>query len=302
MPANESRRFRFGLFEFDAETGELRREGVPVRLQAQPAQVLACLLERAGQVISRDQLRQAVWGSETFVDFDRGLNFAISQVRAALKDDSAEPSYIRTLPKQGYQFIAPLERISGTPGAHAPAPPERRHARSLRLLVVGLPIVVAAVGAVWLRSRQVPAPPPIVAVARFDNETGNPVLTRLSDALTDDVVVQLASASRGRYSVIGNAQILRQPRERRDLSSIGSSLNAAYVVLGQVQSSGEGVRVLAHLIRVSDQTHLCVAGMERGPGDPLDLESQAARKVAAEFAPSVTGNAICPALLKHVTP
>ena len=98
----EAGRFRFGLFEFDAASLELRREGVLVRLQSQPAQVLAFLIERGNEIVSRDELRKAVWGNETFVDFEGGLNFCISQLRFALQDDSARPLYIRTVPKSGY--------------------------------------------------------------------------------------------------------------------------------------------------------------------------------------------------------
>jgi DNA-binding winged helix-turn-helix (wHTH) protein/TolB-like protein len=302
MPDQDSRRFRFGLFEFDAATGELRREGVLLRLQAQPAQVLSSLLERAGEVVSREELREAIWGSDTFVDFDRGLNFAISQVRSALKDDSAEPTYIRTLPKQGYQFIAPLERL---PGAAVAPPPAARARENLRARWAALlaAVIVAGLGAaLWYRSRPAAAHPSIVAVVRFDNETGSPDLTRFSDALTDDVVVELTSASQGHYAVVGNAHILRLPREQRDLKTIGASLHAAYVVLGQVQSDGGQVRILAHLIRVSDQTHICVARIERAPGDLPELEPQAAHKIAADFAPSVSGNVTCRALLRHPTP
>jgi len=118
----DSRRFRFGLFEFDAAIFELRLEGALVRLQSQPAQVLACLVERADQVVSRDDLRKAVWGEETFVDFERGLNFCISQIRSALKDDPANPTYIRTVPKSGYQFIAPVQHIP----TQAPESPKKR--------------------------------------------------------------------------------------------------------------------------------------------------------------------------------
>ena len=301
MPGGGSRRFRFGRFEFDAATGELRREGIPVRLQAQPAQVLACLVEHAGQVVSRDQLRQAVWGSETFVDFERGLNFAMAQVRSALKDDSADPTYIRTLPKLGYQFIAPLERVpAAVPGAERAVPAQiPRQGRSAVWMLAAVLFLGLVAAALWPRFRPAPQPPPIVAVARFDNETGDPSLTSFSDSLTDDTVVQLASASQGRYAVIGNAQILRQPREQRDLKTIASSLHAAYIVLGQVQSSGSQLRILAHLIRVSDQTHICVARLERAPQEPPDLQSQAAGRIAAEFAPSVAGNVTCPALLQH---
>ena len=105
-------RFCFGLFEFDAASLELRREGVLVRLQPQPAQALAFLLERAGQVVSRDDLRNAVWGDKTFVDFEGGLNFCIFEIRSALHDDSSQPAYIRTVPKSGYQFIAPVQAFS----------------------------------------------------------------------------------------------------------------------------------------------------------------------------------------------
>ena len=103
-----SGKFRFGLFTFDVVTRELRREHILVHLQSQPAQVLGCLIERAGQVVSREELRNAVWGNGTFVDFDRGLNFCITQIRSALGDDPAGPTYIQTLPKRGYQFIAPV--------------------------------------------------------------------------------------------------------------------------------------------------------------------------------------------------
>src|SRR6476661_8502933 len=100
---------KFGEFEFDAVRGELRRRGQPVRLQAQPARVLAILVEHAGQVVTRDALREAIWGGDTFVDFDKGLNFAIAQIRTALGDSADAPSFVRTLPKRGYQFIAPIE-------------------------------------------------------------------------------------------------------------------------------------------------------------------------------------------------
>src|SRR5579859_1500205 len=117
MPA----RFRFGLFEFDDESLDLRRDGGVVHLQAQPKQVLACLLRNADRTVSREELRQAVWDNQTFVDFERGLNFCISQIRSALGDDAARPIYIRTFARQGYQFIAPVERIGTDASAPRPA-------------------------------------------------------------------------------------------------------------------------------------------------------------------------------------
>ncbi len=241
MGEMEPGRYRFGLYEFNSATRELRREGKLVRMQGQPAQVLGCLIARAGQVVSREELREAIWHGDTFVDFERGLNFCISQVRSALKDDSAEPTYIRTIPKQGYQFIAPLERIPTPAAARQDASPApsiaQRRRMGLVLATFGF-IGIAIASGYWLHSRTGAAQQPIVAVLRFDNETGNPENTRFSDGLTDNVVERLTAWSSGRYSVIGNAQILRLPREQRDLAAIASSLHATYVVLGQVQANG----------------------------------------------------------------
>ncbi len=288
----ESKRFRFGLYEFDAATRELRREGVLVRLQAQPGQVLACLIEHAGQVVSRETLRTAVWGDATFVDFDSGLNFCMSQLRSALKDDSAEPTYIRTVPKSGYQFIAPVERIAlsesqGQVSALAPLSPNHGRFRprtGVLTCAIVVVVVLALIGAYWARSNQAAKhEPPIMAVLRFDNETGDPGITGFSDGLTDTVVEQLTTMSNNRYRVIGNARILRLPREQRDLKTIASELHANYVVLGQVQRNGDQTRVLAHLIRLPDQTHLWVARMDRSISDPLSVESELAQKIATEF-------------------
>jgi DNA-binding winged helix-turn-helix (wHTH) protein/TolB-like protein len=279
-------RFRFGLFEFDGGACELRREGVLVHLQSQPAQVLACLIERANQVVSRDDLRKAVWGDGTFVDFDGGLNFCISQIRSALQDNSAQPLFIRTVPKSGYQFIAPVQCISAQPpGASQVGAAQREPsaARGIALILAAAALVVVAFFSYRFRSVHSASRAPILAVLRFDNESGDPGVTKFSDALTDNVVEQLASLGGGNYRVIGNAQILRSPREERDLKAIASSLHAAYVVLGQVQTKETQVRILAHLIRLSDQTHIWVVRIDGSLTDPLSLESEAAGKIAAEF-------------------
>jgi DNA-binding winged helix-turn-helix (wHTH) protein/TolB-like protein len=292
-----SGRFRFGLFEFDVATRELRREGVLLRLQAQPAQVLCCLVEHAGKVVSREELHRAVWGGETFVDFDRGLNFCIGQIRSALGDDSTTPRYVRTLPKRGYQFIAPVEpigeRIDGNIGERLERTEtistKRKFTLTTAALICAALVLVtfSASAGYWLRSWQASKRLPIVAVLRFDNETGDPSMARFSDGLTDDVVEQLTSLSRGRYEIIGNARILRLPRDQRDLNAIASSLHAGYVVLGQVQSAGAQVRILAHLIRLPDQTHLWVARMDRPVAESLSVESEAAQRVGAEFSERV---------------
>jgi cholera toxin transcriptional activator len=109
VPQNHSRLARFGVFELDLSAGELRKNGVKLRLQGQPFQVLALLLERAGEVVTREELQQKLWPSDTFVDFDHSLNTAINKVREALGDSASSPRYVETLARRGYRFIAPVQ-------------------------------------------------------------------------------------------------------------------------------------------------------------------------------------------------
>src|SRR3954454_23812258 len=130
----ENGRIRFGSFDFDPRTRELRRDAVPVRLQPQPAQILGLLLSHAGQIVTRESLRDAVWGDGTTVDFDRGLNFCIAQIRSALGDSAESPLYLKTLPKRGYQFIAPVASSSAPPPT--PTPKARRFSRPVLLVIL----------------------------------------------------------------------------------------------------------------------------------------------------------------------
>ena len=114
--------YRFGLFEFDTDALSLTREGQPVHLQHQPAQVLGVLLAAAGRIVTREELCQALWGPDTHVDFDRGLNFCIAQVRTALNDDAASPRYVRTAPKRGYEFVCPVAAVEPRVSDHTAAP------------------------------------------------------------------------------------------------------------------------------------------------------------------------------------
>ena len=99
----------FGPFRLDLNSHELHRSGIAVRLQPQPARLLALLVERAGELVTRDEIRRTVWGADTFVDFDQSVNFCIRQIRTALHDSADKPCYLETLPRRGYRFIAPVQ-------------------------------------------------------------------------------------------------------------------------------------------------------------------------------------------------
>ena len=139
-----SQTLRFGLFEVDLRAGELRKNGVKLKLQEQPFQILAMLLERPGEVITREQLRQQLWSADTFVDFDQGLNKAINKIRQALGDSAEHPRFVETLARRGYRFIAPLE------GEAPAAQPQPDHRRSLRGIAAGLAILGVGAFAFWM--------------------------------------------------------------------------------------------------------------------------------------------------------
>ena len=299
---------RFGLFEFDPDSGTLTREGVPVRLPPQPARVLAVLVEHAGELVSRDHLRAAIWGDATFVDFERGLNFCIAQVRGALGDSADSPRYIETIPRRGYRFIAPVSpsvgvtnRATGVTADAAVAQGATwRQPRQLVTIVAALLMGVVAAGLVRRqvmieRQGNVDRPPVRVAVLPFDNETGSTAFDLIARGVADATVARLATPDRlKRIAVIGNAAILQRPRAFRDLKAIGESVGAEYVVLAQVKSDSGRVRLIAHLIRVSDEAHVWANTFDR-PEFPLDVQTELAESIAAAVDDRLTASSSVPA-------
>jgi DNA-binding winged helix-turn-helix (wHTH) protein/TolB-like protein len=281
---------RFGVFAFNSSRLELTRDGHPVKLQRQPAMVLATLLARAGHLVTREELRQVVWHDDTYVDFERGLNFCVAQIRAALGDTAGTPRYVRTIAKQGYEFICPVDVANHGRG--------RRWA-AIWGVTAALSLALAAI-VVWRAIPRRPVPI-VVAVARFDNETGDPSLTRLSDSLTDSVVAELTSDGPGQYAIIGNAALLRRDRTTRDLGAIAAELHAQYVVLGQLQRDDTRLRVLAHLIRLPDQTHVAVTRTDQIADTSLSAIDGLAVKIARAFDTRLRANPE-PAALRRSPP
>jgi DNA-binding winged helix-turn-helix (wHTH) protein/TolB-like protein len=282
--------YRFGVFEFESGSGELHKSGRPIPLEPQPSRALGVLLARADQLVTRDELKDAVWGKDTHVDFDRGLAYCISQIRTALGDAGDSPRFIQTVPKKGYRFIAPV---------HAPAPVsetpdvlEGNHSKAERLrpaawfgqwsylaMLAALLLGVGVVAGVALRG---PAETParvVVAVSIFDNETGLAEYDRLVSGLSDIVVTRLTELAPDRVAVIGNAAVLRKPRNIRNLKALATGVRADYVLLGQLQHADSGLRFITHFIRLSDETHLRANRLSFPNGDLTSLE----QTVVTEF-------------------
>jgi DNA-binding winged helix-turn-helix (wHTH) protein/TolB-like protein len=290
---------RFGLFEFDDAAGELRRQGRLVRLEPQPARALALLLSRAGEVVPREEMRAHLWNTGTHVDFDRGLAYCIGQVRTALGDTANNPRFVETLPKRGYRFIAPVERdapaavtatsvpaeppamdmaIAAALAPQVSAAPLGRSTRAWWPVVALTSLVVGAVG--WTAWARIVPPRPIVAVAVFDNETGNPTFDPLALTAADIMVERLTGLGPQTVGVIGNTPSLRQARPERDPARVRAETGAGYLVLGQVQPDDVGVRLVVHLIRLEDETHVWVTRVGRAPTDLTDIEQVAADRLA----------------------
>lgn len=260
--------YRFGVFEFDAESSELRKNGRVVALEPQPSRALGTLLAKGGEIVSRDELRDAVWGADTHVDFDRGLAYCLSQIRSALGDSGDNPRFVQTIPKRGYKFIAPLANApqqilpasesSGMPPVPAEAAVERQAASRVAIVlgVAAFFVVALAVGALFIWTLKGDNAVTVIAVSVFDNETGDPQYDRPVAAMSDLVVERLSKLDPMRISVIGNAPVLRQPRNIRNLKAIQESIKADYVLLGQLQRGEDGLRFITHFIRLSDETHL----------------------------------------------
>ena len=269
----------FGPFVFDSATGSLTKHGAAVKLQPQPARVLSLLVGRAGQLVTRDELKQTVWSEGTHVDFERGLNFCISQIRFALGDSADTPRYIETEPKRGYRFIGALPQIA-TAGP-APEPPRTRWSPRALVIVAVLLIAAALVSAIAALSHDGRVR---LAVFPFDNETADSAYEGIAGSIADETVSRLSTPERiAEFDTIGNAAILRRPRTFRDVRAVGRDLAVQYVVLAQLKRDENGVRLIAHLIRVTDQAHVWAQTFDR-PSFDLATQSEIAEAIAAAVA------------------
>jgi len=244
---------KFGTFEFDPETCELRKNGRVIALEPQPAKALALLLSRAGEIVSRDELREAVWGSDTHVDFDRGIAYCLSQIRSALGDSGENPRFVQTVPKHGFKFIAPV-----APDAPIESVVPARTFNNWVTIPLVFALAAVSVGLVVATFMSPPESANIVhvAVSIFDNETGQAEYDRTVAGLSDLVVERLSKMDPERIAVVGNAAVLRQPRNIRNLKGIADNVRAEYVLLGQLQRGESGLRFITHFIRLRDEAHL----------------------------------------------
>lgn len=234
---------RFGPFKVDLDAGRLVKHGIRIGLREQSFQVLALLLKRPGQIVTRDELRQKLWHDDVFVDFDKSLNTAVAHLRQALGDSADHPRFIETLPTRGYCFVA---AVSTTLEATPATIPHRA-----RLLV--LP---------------------------FINLSGDPAKDYFCDAITDEVITELAAIAPEALAVIARTTAMHYKSSHKDVGRIGHELAIDYVLEGGVRSSNGRIGINVQLIQVSDQAHVFAKKYETELRDIFDVQSAIAQAVA----------------------
>jgi TolB-like protein/tetratricopeptide (TPR) repeat protein len=238
--------FRFGGFEMNLRTRELWRNGVRIRLQDQPFQILAMMLERPGDVVTREEIRERLWADGTTVDFEHGVNAAIKRLRTALGDIAESPRFVETLHRRGYRFIAPLD---------APMP-------------------------FGLSDRHIPGARARLVVLPFANLSEGLAQEYFSDGLTEEMIAQLGRLFGSRFGVIARTSSMLLKNGTRTASEIGHAFGARYLLEGSVRRDGERVRITAQLIETEGETHLWAESYDRQLADVIAVQTDVAAAIA----------------------
>jgi TolB-like protein/DNA-binding winged helix-turn-helix (wHTH) protein len=291
---------RFGVFEVDLRAGELRKQGVKVKLQEQPFQVLQVLLEKPGEIVTREELRKRIWPSDTFVDFDGGVNNAIKRLREALGDRADTPRFIETLPRRGYRFIA----TSNGSNDAAPIAPVRANGKngstiSRRALRFGLAaavgigvLLIVLLGLVpanrWRRLSLTSRTPQIrsIAVLPLKNLSDDPSQKYFAYGMAEELITDLSQIRALR--VVSHTSVLRYESTDKTLPQIARELGVDAVIEGAVQRSADRVRITAQLIYGPNDTNVWARTYDRDLRDVLGLQSTVAKEIVDEIRLNMT--------------
>jgi TolB-like protein/DNA-binding winged helix-turn-helix (wHTH) protein/Tfp pilus assembly protein PilF len=309
---------RFGTYEVSLHSGEVRKSGLRIKVQQQPMKLLEILLERPGEVVSREELRGRVWTNESFGDFDQALNIAIAKLRTALDDSAENPRFIETLPKRGYRFIADVSVVDTDPHPKKPASPPgelpgsqeekigaghgiqgagltiapvatKRPLWPTRRVILGVALVLSLpILAIWLSRLRGRAPTGIrsLAVLPLENLSGDASQGYFADGMTDELITDLSQISALR--VISRTSVMVYKGARKPLPQIARELNVDAVVEGTVLRSGDHVRITAQLIDASTDKHLWSQSYEGELRDTLALQNRVASAIADQIRINLT--------------
>jgi TolB-like protein/DNA-binding winged helix-turn-helix (wHTH) protein/Tfp pilus assembly protein PilF len=288
-----ARVLRFGTFELELDTSELRRGGILVKLQSKHFQLLALLAGRPGQLVSREEIRRSLWDDDTFVDFDRSINFCVNQIRDALGDDPQSPRYIETLPRKGYRFIAAVTEAGGERATSESAPglvSEPARARRWWLLsataVVSLAAIALLATNMGMLGRRTAKPIESLAVLPLENLSGDPEQDYFADGMTDGLITDLAKVSALR--VISRTSVMQYKGTKKSIPEIARELNVDAVLEGAVTRLQDRVRITVQLIGTAPEKLLWAEKYEAGLSEVLNLQDTVTKAVAHEIQIKVT--------------
>ena len=285
-------RLRFGdSFELDPGAYQLRRSGQTLKLERIPMEILLLLTQRLGELVTREQIVERIWGKDINLDVDNSINGAIRKIRQVLKDDPEHPRFIQTVTGRGYRFIAPVQDAAQLTGAVAEpvTPPSPPRPRMRVWLAAGLALVVlGGAGAVMVsRTRAAAERRMMVAVLPFVNLTGDARQEYFSDGLTEEMITQLGERDPEHLGVIARTSVMHYKTDRPGLDQIARELGLQYVLEGSVRRDANHVRITAQLIRVGDQSQLWARQYDRTPADLLTLQNEIAQAIASEIEASL---------------
>jgi TolB-like protein/DNA-binding winged helix-turn-helix (wHTH) protein/Flp pilus assembly protein TadD len=280
-PAQAPHVIRFGSYTLDVPAGELHKNGTKIRLPEQPFQILLLLLERPGEVVTREEARQRLWSSDTFVDFETGLNSAVKKLRDVLGDSAEKPRFVETIPRHGYRFICPVNGSAAEAAMQAPW--MRRHWMAISaalLAIVALAGLLANNVGGWRHRIFGREQIRRVVVLPFKNFTGDPGQEFLVDGMTDLVTTELAQVNN--LSVISVTSGMHYKDTRKTLPEIARELNIDAAIEGSVQRAGNGMILTIQLVSAADR-HLWAGQFDQDSQDVLALRSQIARNIVREI-------------------
>jgi len=302
-----ARMVRFATFEADLSARELRKGRVKIKVHGQPFEVLAMLLEQPGEIVRREELKQKLWPTDTFVDFDHGVNTAINRLREALGDSAENPRFVETIPRRGYRFIAAVDppaaapELKLDPAVASPSVPDNAGAESFpsvpkkQTKTVALAIAfgiaaVAILGLVSLRQRLFArrSGPAIqsVAVLPLTNLSTDADQDYFADGMTDALITDLGKI--GALRVISRTSVMQYKGTKKPLPEIARELNVDAIIEGAVSRSGNHLRITANLVQASPEKHLWAQSYDSEVSDVLTLEGQLAQSVAREIQVTLT--------------
>lgn len=283
--SSQPRTVRFGLFELDLRAGELRKNGVKIKLQEQPFRILVSLLRQPGEVVTREELRRELWPSDTFVDFDHSLNAAVKRLRDALDDTAENPRFIETLPRHGYRFVATNEPQVIQKKAFNSSLTRRGVPLVAVILVMALALYTVYAGGVRSKlSSDFATQPQIhsLAVLPLTNFSGDPKQEYFADAMTDELIGELSRINS--LKVISRTSVMQyKGEERKSLPQIARELGVDGVIEGSVLHSGNRVRIAAQLVYAPTDQHLWRGSYERDLGDVLKLQAEVAETITQQI-------------------